>query len=209
MQLVERPWGVTVHGMATVKAKPDLARIRFRVARRERTPSQAFAAVTEAVGAVHQVLRQHGVPDEAIEQAQLSLQSTQEYETRVDASRCESPFVITYADLDDVQPLVVDVVAAGAGQIDGLDFDVSGKAELSAEARRQAVGAARRKAELYTEAAGVRLGEVLHIEDVVPDWGGRGGIEFAAAASSSSGEVLVPGNIIIPAEVIIGFAIER
>lgn len=209
MQLVERPWGVTVHGMATVKAKPDLARIRFSVVRQEREPSQAFAAVTEAVGAVRQVLRQHGVLDEAIEQAQLSLRSVQEYKTRVDGYRCESPFVITYGDLDDVQPLVVDVVAAGAGQIDGLDFDVADKAELGAEARRQAVGVARRKAELYAEAAGVRLGAVLHIEDIVPDWGGRVSLESIASASSSSGEVLVPGSIVVQAGVIIGFAIER
>jgi uncharacterized protein len=208
MQLVERPWGVTVHGTATVKAKPDLARIRFSVVRQERTPSQAFAEVTEAVGAVHQVLRQHGVPDEAIEQAQLSLRSVQEYQKPVDAYRCESPFVITHGDLDDVQPLVVDVVAAGAGQIDGLDFDVADKAELHAEARRQAVDAARRKAELYAEAAGVRLGEVLHIDDIVPDWGGRISLESIATASSS-GEVLVPGSIVVQAGVIIGFAIER
>ena len=70
--------------------------------------------------------------------------------------------------LDDVQQLLIDVVAAGANEIDGVDFDVTSKPDLRAEARRQAVAAARHKAALYAEAAGARLGPVVHIDDVDP-----------------------------------------
>lgn len=207
MQLVERPWDVTVHGTAAVTARPDLARIRFRVTRQETTPSQAFAAVTAGVGAVHEVLRQHGVPDEAVQRSELSLRSVQNYPARPDGYYCEASFVVTTGALEDVQSLVVDVVAAGANEIDRLEFDAAARDDLHDEARRQAVAAARRKAELYAEAAGVHLGEVQHIEDLAPDRGDFY-VEGASAARASS-EILVPGQVTVPAAVTMGFAIAR
>lgn len=33
MQLIERPWGVTAYGAASVKSMPDMVRARFRVVR--------------------------------------------------------------------------------------------------------------------------------------------------------------------------------
>ena len=72
MQMVERPWGVTAYGAASVKAMPDVVRARFRVIRLEQTPSQAFAVANDAVRAVRAALRQHSVPDSAVERSRLT-----------------------------------------------------------------------------------------------------------------------------------------
>jgi uncharacterized protein YggE len=69
-------------------------------------------------------------------------------------TRKRAAAVIAVATLLAVQQLLVDVVAAGANEIEAVDFDVIGKDDMRAEARRQAVAAARRKAELYADAAG-------------------------------------------------------
>ena len=39
MQMIERPWGISVYGTASVKTAPDLVRLRFHVAR----PTLGFA----------------------------------------------------------------------------------------------------------------------------------------------------------------------
>ena len=145
MQMVERPWGVTTYGAASVKAMPDLG-----------------------------------------------------YER-------QAAFAIETRDLDGTERLLVDLVAAGANEIEGVEFDVVAKRELRADARRDAVAAARSKAELYAGAAGVRLGAVLHIEDVNPDQLGweRG----HAAAPEASAESLAPGHVVVSAAVIVGYAI--
>ena len=57
----------------------------------------------------------------------------------------------------------------GINSIWHVEFHSSKLKELRAEARAQAVVAARAKAELYCKAAGVKLGEVIHIEDLNPD----------------------------------------
>jgi uncharacterized protein len=110
-------------------------------------------------------------------------------------------------DLDDVQQLLVDLVAAGANEIEGVDFDVSAKADLRAEARRQAVAAARNKAGLYAEAAGARLGPVMHIDDVDPENTGVERYRARGVGGQASAEDLAPGHVVVSAAVIVGFSI--
>lgn len=74
MQMVERPWGVAAYGASSVKAMPDLVRARFKVIRVEQTPSQAFAAASDAVQAVRRTLRRHGVSDAAVERSRLGFE---------------------------------------------------------------------------------------------------------------------------------------
>jgi uncharacterized protein len=210
MQMVERPWGVTAYGAASVQSKPDLVRARFKVSRTEQGPSEAFAAAGEAVGAVRQALREHGISDSAVQQSRLDLRTAWTFTTerRFAGYQCEASFSVESRELENLQPLLVALVAAGANEIDGVGFDVLGKADLRAEARRQAVAAARRKAELYAEAAGVRLGAVLHIEDVDPEQLDDGYRQRELSTDSSSAD-FAPGQVIVSAAVILGFGINH
>jgi uncharacterized protein YggE len=212
MQMIERPWGVAVFGAATVKAMPDLVRIRFQVSRVEQTPSEAFAAANEAVHAVRLAVREHGVADSAVERSRLDLKSTWDHagnERRFAGYRCQAAFMVESTALDDVQQLLVDVVAAGANEIEAVDFDVSGKPEKRAEARQKAVREARRKAELYAEAAGVRLGPIVHIDDVDPETVGSGRYRGHGSGGSASAEDLAPGHVVVTAAVTLGFAVNH
>lgn len=210
VQMIERPWGITAFSSASVQAPPDLARLRFRVSRLQQTPAEAFAVTSEAVGEVRRVIREHGVPDGSVQRSQLSLATAWSYgnERKFIGHQCQASFVVESRDLDGVQQLLVDVVAAGANEIQGVGFDVIDKPALRAEARREAVAAARRKAQLYAEAAGVRLGAVVHIDDVDPDKLSEGAYRsHSAARSEASAEDLAPGHVVVSAAVILGFAI--
>jgi uncharacterized protein len=211
MQMIERPWGVAVQGAASVRAVPDIARVRLRVTRLEQTPSASFAQASDAVRAAREVLRAHGVPDADVERSRLRLRSSFGHgpDRRLLGYECSASFLVTCRDLDGVQRLLIDVVAAGASEIESVDFDVAGRDGLRAQARRQAVTRARAKAELYAEAAGARLGPVLHLEDDDPDR--EDGLRFAAArggAAGGSGEAdLAPGHVVVRAAVTVGYAL--
>jgi uncharacterized protein YggE len=161
---------------------------------------------------VRQALRGHGVADAAVDRSQLDLKSVWDYgnQRRFLGYRCQASFAVESTDLDDVQQLLIDLVAAGANEIEAVDFDVRAKPELRARARRDAVAAARRKADLYAEAAGVRVGAVLHIDDVDSDNPAhrlyRG---HAPAQGEASAEDLAPGHVVVSAAVILGLAISR
>lgn len=180
------------------------------MSRLQQTPAQSFAVTSEAVGEVRRVLREHRVPDSSVQRSQLTLASAYSYgnERKFLGYQCKVSFVVESRELDGVQQLLVDAVAAGANEIRGMSFDVIDKPAMRAEARKEAVAAARRKALLYAEAAGVRLGAVLHIDDVDPEKLGEGAYRsHSSARSESSAEDLAPGHVVVSAAVILGFAI--
>ncbi|MEV0719706.1 SIMPL domain-containing protein, partial [Asanoa sp. NPDC050611] len=119
--MIQRPWGVTVYGAASVKAQPDLVRVRFRVVRLEQTPPEAFQAASAAVRTVRSALRAHGVADAAVDGSRLDLKTAWKYQsnTRTFAGyECSAAFALESTNLNDVEPLLVDLVAAGANEVD-------------------------------------------------------------------------------------------
>jgi uncharacterized protein YggE len=212
MQMIERPWGISAFGAASVKAVPDLVRVRFKIVRVEQSPGGAFEAARAAVRAVREALRGHGIGDAAVEGSRLDLKTAIEY---VDGGRkfagyqCQAAFAVESGALDDVEPLLVDIVAAGANEIEGMDFDVIAKRELRAEARRKAFTVAHAKAELYAEAAGVRVGALLHVEDVDPEQSQAARYRSRSESSAAADQDFAPGRIVVSAAVVLGFAVAR
>jgi uncharacterized protein len=209
MEMVERPWGVAAFGAASVKASPDLARIRFRVTRLQPTPSQSFAMAGHSVRAVRETLRRHGVPDGAVQRSRTGISSSWSgygADRKFLGHLTQASFAVESRDLDGLEQLIIDLVAAGANEIDGVDFDVVAKRELRAEARKEAVAAARAKAQLYAEAAGVGLGPVIHIDDVDPEQRLEPYRGHSAGGEAAAGD-WSPGHVVVAAAVILGFSI--
>ncbi|MFE7647046.1 SIMPL domain-containing protein [Streptomyces phaeoluteigriseus] len=197
-----------------MRIEPQLVRVRLTVDVLEQAPDRAFqeagAAVARLPEVLREVLRGHGIPDASVSGSRLKLDS--EYdgyagERTFRDYRCTASYVVGTETLDGLQQLVVDAVGAGPHHIDKVEFDVHDKPALRDEARRKAVAAARRKAELCTEAAGVALGPVVHIQDVDSEahefrqYRGHGG-----GGGSSAGD-LAPGMVEVSAGVLPGFAL--
>ncbi|WP_129839950.1 SIMPL domain-containing protein [Streptomyces sp. RFCAC02] len=207
--------GVTVHGTGTVRAVPDLARVNLSIRQTRQEPSEAFRETHALVALIRQVVRGHGVPDDAVATSRLNLRSSWSYgqDRRFLGYECAASFAVEVRDLDLLEPLLVQVVDAGAHQIDGVTFDVAARGELQSRARRSAVADARAKAELYAEAAGARLGAVTAIEDrdpAVPP-SGYGAMTRSAAPAQPGGPGgegdLIPGRLTIRSSVTATFAL--
>ncbi|USQ87739.1 SIMPL domain-containing protein [Streptomyces phaeoluteigriseus] len=209
-ETISEPWGISVFGAGSVRVEPQLVRVRLTVDVLEQAPDRAFQEAGAGVARLREVLRGHGIPDASVSGSRLKLDS--EYdgyagERTFRGYRCTASYVVETEALDGLQQLIVDAVGAGAHHIDKVEFDVHDKPALRDEARRKAVAAARRKAELYTEAAGVALGPVVHIQDVDSEahefrqYRGHGG-----GGGSSAGD-LAPGMVEVSAGVLLGFAL--
>ena len=121
-------------------------------------------------------------------------------------------FRIIIDQLDSVERVLTDAVEAGANEVSSVKYHTTQLRELRAQVRREAVAAARNKAELYADAAGVGIGHVLHIEDVNPDTMLlRGGHVEAAGADTQDEEVtsgtLKSGSLVVSAAVMVTWGI--
>ncbi|MFJ7328036.1 SIMPL domain-containing protein [Streptomyces cyaneofuscatus] len=209
-QSIEAPWGISVFGAASVDAAPDVARLRVSIKQTRQQPGEAFEVTRRGVNQVREVVRGHGVPDRHVSTSRLNLESSYAYggsERKFVGYECTASFEIEVRALDTLETVLVDVVEAGANEVSGVGFDVRAKKELRAEARRAAVVAAREKAQLYAEAAGVRLGPVVHITDVDSEQLQNSYRSHARSAASDGEGDLSPGKITVTAGVLIGFSI--
>ena len=213
-QKISEPWGASVFGAASVNAAPDVVRLRLMCKQNAATPAEAFAVTRAAVTAIREALRAHGVADRQVSASRLGLVSATKYVNgaqRPNGYDCTVSFIIELRELDNMEPVLVDVVGAGINHVADVEFDVSTKRELRAEARRKAVAAAYEKAALYAEAANVALGSVVHIEDVdaesmQPVY--RSHSSYAGGLSADGATDLVPGRVTVNAAVLLGFALK-
>ncbi|MET7619245.1 SIMPL domain-containing protein [Streptomyces sp. NPDC005408] len=209
---IKQPWGLSVYGAGTVKAEPEVARVKLAVDLLAPTPDEAFKKAGRAVAQLRETLRRHGIPDSVVSDSRLSLSS--EYDgynatRKFLGYRCQATYTVETPKLGELQQLIVDAVDAGANRIDEVVFDVRDKPAMRDQARRKAVAAARRKAEVYTEATGVSLGPVVHIEDVDPDTVGlRGHGAYGGGRGDADGD-LAPGVVEVSASVLLGYSLGR
>ncbi|MFF4539295.1 SIMPL domain-containing protein [Streptomyces aureus] len=210
MTEIKEPWGLSVFGAGNVSAEPRIAQARLAVDLVAATPEEAFEQAGAAVARLRTVLREHGIPDSDVSGSRLALQSEFKgygAERTFHGYRCEATYTVQIEALDRLERLIEDAVRAGANRVDEVHFDVLDKPALRDEARRRAVAAARRKAEVYAEACGVRLGPVVHIQDVDPESVGRRSHGGRLGGDPENDGVFAPGAVRVEAAVLLGFGL--
>lgn len=168
-QQIETPFGVNVFGSAIVRVAPDIAVLTFEVGRISENPNDAFQATREAVQRMQKYLMATSIADTGT--SQMTLNAHYDFRNNRNEQighRGEVDFRVILHDLSRLEDVLTGLVNAGAEEL-RTSFQTTRLKETRAAARRQAVAAAREKAELYCEAAGKYLGELLHIEDINPD----------------------------------------
>ncbi|MEV0095595.1 SIMPL domain-containing protein [Streptomyces sp. NPDC050738] len=208
-QAIREPWGLSVFGAGSVQREPQVARVKLAVDLLAPTPDEAFKRAGTAVKQLRDTVRRHGIPDAAVSGSRLSLTSSYEgygADRKFLGYRCQASYTVEASALHDLQQLIVDAVDAGANHVEEVVFDVHDKPALRDEARRLAVAAARRKAEVYAEAAGAGLGPVIHLQDVDPETLGVRSHGRLISGEGVDGD-LAPGLVEIAAAVLVGYSL--
>ena len=202
------PRTIQVVGEGRANAAPDMARISLGVSQQAKTAGEAMDAMSAGTSAVLETLGEQGIAQVDIQTGQLVLEPAYDYNTP-DGLPVMIGFIATQmldVNVRDIAQLggVLDaVVDDGANRVNGIAFDVSDPRAVTDEARRGAVEDARARAELYAEAAGVTLGEIVSISEAtvysppIPMYDARGGAEQAAAVPVAPGEVSLMTSVTV------------
>lgn len=208
-QAIEQPFGISVFGSALLRVEPDIMALHFEVENTAEHPKDAFAEVRLVAGRVREFLNGAGVAEFGSSQMELAALYTGKYsEKQFVGYEASISFQALLRDLERTEDVVSGIVDAGATTISHTWFQTSRLKELRAQARRDAVAAARAKAELYAQETGVKLGRVLHIEDVNPESlrvGMHSGADISMDAEVEP-SAFDPASISVTAAVVIAFA---
>ncbi len=198
---------VTVTGEATVSVAPDAAAIRIGVSSSGKSAREASDANARQMTAVLAAIKEAGVAGRDVQTSRLALQPQYDQSktgtARLLGFQVTNQLAVKIRDIDKLPSFLDRAIAAGANEMSGIEFIVSDQSKLLDQARDDAIADARRKAELYARAAGVKVGQVVGI---VEEGSGPPQRPMAQAMRAGAGPV-APGEQTLRATVTVSYAI--
>jgi uncharacterized protein YggE len=162
---------ITVVGYGEAFGEPDRATVQVGVETFAPTVGEATTANETALGAVMDALLAAGIPQKDLQTSNYSVWAEQVYGDRgpegIAGYRVSNMVTVTIRDIALVDDVIGAATEAGANSIYGVNFSVADTVALQAEARAEAMADARQRAESLAELAGVAVGDVVQISEVV------------------------------------------
>ena len=204
---------IVVIGSGEVSAAPDYAAVDCGVVTKAKTAKQATDANSTAMSAVAAALRDAGVAPKDIQTAQFSLQPVYappqpNTEPMLTGFSVSNQFRVTIRQIGNVGDILDRLIGAGATDVGSVQFGHSDPSKLLDQARAAAIADARRRADVYAQAAGVHLGPILFISDDP----GRTAVFSPQATFRAAAAPAIPiatGEDRLTAQVTAGFDITR
>lgn len=162
----EARWiSVVASGEASVA--PDLAVVSFAVSGSGKQLAPTRDDVNRRSSAVLAALRKLGIGERDLNAPDLSVHPEYDYRKgqRLIGYRVSRQMTVRIRDLDRLGEVQDIITAAGANEVHGARMEASDPSASEHEALRTAVAAARAKAEVLADAAGVTLGVVARVEE--------------------------------------------
>ena len=201
---------ITVTGTGEIQVKPDMARVNIGVVTQFESASEAVKQNNEAVEALLKVLDRYGIAESDIQTSNFGVAPLYNYDRSGQAPqligyRVTNQVQVAVHSIADLGALLDEVVTAGANQINGVTFAINQARSFEDTARRMAMADAHRKADLYAQEAGVRVGAVLRVEEsgsvAIPQFGFN-------AVQEASAVPIAPGQQAVRQQVRVTFGIE-
>jgi len=159
---------IVVDGTGRVSVEPDLADLRLGVSVARPTVDAARAVAAETMDAILAAVADAGVDRRDVRTTLLSVQPRYDYrENRqpvLTGYELANVVEVTVRELARLGDVVDGTLRAGATSMDGLSFRVADPAPAEREARLRAMAAARARADVLAEAAGLAI---VGVSDIV------------------------------------------
>ena len=195
---------ITVTGIGSVTAVPDLAEFSFGVERQARTAQQAFADASAAIAKVVEALRRANVAAADIQTQHVSVSPRYSDDGQsIVGYSASSAVAAKLTNLARAGAVIDAAVAAGANQVFGPSLSLADRTQRYQQALRNAVADARAKAQALAAASGLTLGRI----EAVAEAGAAPPPRPVAEAAGRTADVQIePGTQSVEASVTVTFA---
>jgi|SRR5687768_3298575 len=209
---MKTPW-ISVTAMGEAPVAPDLAVVSFAVSGSGKELTLTRDDVNRRSSAVIAGLREMGVADADLTAPDVGIHPEYDYRKgqRLIGYRVARQMTARVRDLERLGEILDGLVAAGANEVQGAQMTASDPSAAEHSALDAAVRAARAKAQVLAEAAGVKLGGVARIEEQAEPGVGPLPRFRAMAAMAEAADVpteVAPGELTITRQIRAWFLIE-
>ncbi len=205
---------ITVVGEGKVTISPDVARANIGVEVAKPSVKEASAENRAVLEEVLAALEEQGIAEKDIQTSGFSVYAERfgpegplaENEVQYRVSNNVS---VKIRDLDSVGTVLDAAIEAGANNIYGVDFALEEMDEARSDARAEAVADAKAKAEELAGLAGVSLGEIVSISEIIGAAGFYSGAAYSMQGlGGGGGAPISPGELEVSQQIQVVYAIE-
>lgn len=160
---------LSVNADGLSEGRPDMAIVNLGVTTEGRTAQAALTENAQRMQALIQALRRAGVAERDIQTSNVSVYPMQQYRENlpplVTGYQANNTVTAKIRTIDNTGRVIDAAVAAGSNTVHGVSFGYQDPdAQLDA-ARRDAIAEARRRAELYADALGLRVHRIVAVNE--------------------------------------------
>ena len=159
---------IVTSGEGVVKKAPDRAWVAIAAESRAKTAADAQRQNSEAMNAVLDKIKAHGIPADAIQTTAYNVQPEYDYQGGRPTLRgysARNQVEVRVEPLGKLGDVMADAVNTGATNVSGVRFDLKDREAAESEALRLAVRDARRRADAIAAGASVRIAQVIRIDE--------------------------------------------
>jgi uncharacterized protein YggE len=190
---------ITVAGEGHVNVAPDYAEFFAEVTTRAESLEATTRLHTERAAKAAAILRGMAKQSVSVESSSFRLEQNRPAPPRAAGPKQAPPeyraittFALKVNQLASLNEAISAIAAAGLFEVRTIRYGIKGEERAIDDARRAAVKNARRQAEVYADAAGVTLGEILEIFDGMAQ---NLGSEAALRSATPNVQVSPPATI--------------
>ncbi|GIK50074.1 MAG: SIMPL domain-containing protein [Hyphomonadaceae bacterium] len=160
---------LSISAEGSSEARPDMATINLGVTTQGQTAQAALQENARRMTALTQALRRAGIAERDIQTANVSVYPQQQYRENepplITGYQANNTVTAKVRNVNNVGRVIDAAVAAGGNTVHGVSFShADPEAQLDA-ARRDAIAEARRRAELYANALGMRVHRIVAVQE--------------------------------------------
>lgn len=160
---------LSVNAEGSSEGRPDMATLNLGVTTEGATAQAAMQENARRMNALTQALRRAGVAERDIQTSNVSVYPQQQYQEgqspRITGYQANNTVTAKVRNVDITGRVIDAAVAAGGNTIHGVSFSYQDPdAQLDA-ARRAAIQEARRRADLYANALGMRVHRIVAVSE--------------------------------------------
>ena len=159
---------LSVRGCAIAPAKPDDADLTLTLQALFPTPDEALSDVAGRTGELRQILAACDIPERDRITAGITVREQRDWENQQYIHRgylARTSVVVRLTDPEVIGRLMKDAIGDVDAEVSGPHWRVANDNPAHTEARKAAVADARRRADAYVEALGVRLGAIAEVSE--------------------------------------------
>ena len=165
---------LVVTGTAEVSVAPDICYMSFAVETYNNKAAEAYRENVETMNRINSAIKAHGIEGKDMRTQHFSFTPQYRYTDRgkriFEGYHVYNTLMISVRDLSKVSAVLDAAVEAGAYDVQSINFTVENPKEYTEEARREALKAAKKKAEEAAQILGFRLGVPISVSESEPGY---------------------------------------